>query len=205
MRAAFLASVLLAVAPVGAEPLVQPLTLQNFDPVTSKGRWLINFHAPWCQHCKKLAPVFEKVAHHLHVDRKWGVRVAIVDASKEDELAKRFKIAGYPTIILLQPDGTFHVHKGARTFDNILDFVRRLVPKDESSNLGADKTSSRLTAAGEGALAQFRQLGERAREIVTHLSVAQVALSYWKVGASASSLILVGLASIQYIDARRED
>lgn len=203
MRAALLACVLLAVAPAGAEPLVHPLTLQNFDQVTSKGRWLVNFHAPWCAHCKKLAPVYEKVAQHLHVERKWGVRVANVDASAETELAKRFKILGYPTIIFVQPDGTFHVHKGARTFENILDFVRRLVPKDESGKAGADKTSSRLTAAGEGALARIRQLSERAREIVTSLSVAQVAWSYWKLGASASSLILVGLASIQYIEARR--
>jgi protein disulfide-isomerase-like protein len=205
MRAAFVASILLVITPAGAQPVVQSLTLQNFDQTTSKGRWLINFHAPWCAHCKELAPVYEKVAQHLHADMKSGVRVAKVDAHTEKELAERFKILGYPTIVFLQPDGKYHLHKGKRTFDEIIDFVRRFVPKDDSSKVEEDQASSRLTAASEGALARFRQLGERAREIVTHLSVAQVAWSYWKLGASASGLILVGLASIQYIDARRDE
>jgi len=200
MRAGLLASALL-LAVGRAEPLVSPLTLQNFDQVTANGRWLVSFGTHWCAHCKKLAPVYEKVAQHLH-QHKWAVRVASVDAEAEEELAKRFKILGYPTIIILQPDGTFHVHKGARTFDNLVQFVLRFMPKDESK-VGADTPSSPLTASGEGALARIRLLGERAREIVTHLSVAQVAWSYWKLGASASSLILVGLASIQYIEARR--
>ena len=199
-RAGLLASLLLAVG--RAEPLVHPLTLQNFDKVTANGRWLVSVGTDWCAHCKKLAPVYEKVAQHLH-QHKWAVRVAKVDAETEEELAKRFKILGYPTIIFLQLDGTFHVHKGARTFDNLIQFVLRFMPKDESSKVGADTPSSPLAASGEGALARIRQLGERAREIVAHLSVAQVAWSYWKLGASACSLILAGLASIQYIEARR--
>ena len=50
--------------------------------------WLLEFYAPWCGHCKQLAPIWEKVASEL----QGKVNVAKVDAVENQELALMFKI-----------------------------------------------------------------------------------------------------------------
>lgn len=47
---------------------VATLTAKNFTEITvSNSLVLVKFYAPWCGHCKKLAPEFEKAAKKLKV------------------------------------------------------------------------------------------------------------------------------------------
>jgi len=56
--------------------------------------WVIEFYAPWCGHCKSLAPEYVKAASNL----KGIVRVAAVNCDEEKELAGYFGVKGFPTI-----------------------------------------------------------------------------------------------------------
>jgi len=76
----------------GAETHVKVVGSSNFDRLTSDGTWLLEFYAPWCGHCKRLAPIYEQVAVALN-DK---VHVAKCDATVERGLAARFPISGYP-------------------------------------------------------------------------------------------------------------
>jgi len=60
----------------------------------SKDSWFVEFYAPWCGHCKKLEPEWNKLASDLN----GYVKVAKVDATVNTNLAQRFGVTGYPSI-----------------------------------------------------------------------------------------------------------
>lgn len=96
------------------------LTDENFEEHVAAGRdMLVEFYAPWCGHCKRLQPVWERVA----TDLKASVVVAKVDGTTQRGLAARFPIAGYPTIFFVSAEQDVRKFHGARSAENIKDFA----------------------------------------------------------------------------------
>ncbi|GAC76767.1 thioredoxin/protein disulfide isomerase [Moesziomyces antarcticus T-34] len=58
---------------------------------------LVKYYAPWCGHCKSLAPIYEKVADAF-AHQKETVLIAKVDADKNKELGQKAGIRGFPTL-----------------------------------------------------------------------------------------------------------
>lgn len=75
---------------------VVELTEDNFEELVmnSDDFWLVEFFAPWCGHCKNLAPEWKSAASSLAGKAKLGA----VDATVHQNLASRFEVRGYPTI-----------------------------------------------------------------------------------------------------------
>ncbi|ELR02322.1 Protein disulfide-isomerase erp38 [Pseudogymnoascus destructans] len=81
-----------------AKSAVLDLVPDNFDKIVLSGKpALVEFFAPWCGHCKTLAPVYEELAQAFEFASD-KVSVAKVDADAEKSLGKRFGIQGFPTI-----------------------------------------------------------------------------------------------------------
>ena len=73
------------------------------------------FYAPWCGHCKRSKPEFEKAVE------QGGGKVIMVDATdeKNKDLLQEYNVNGFPTII--KGDGT--PYNGSRTAQDILRFL----------------------------------------------------------------------------------
>ncbi|XP_058515736.1 protein disulfide-isomerase A6 homolog [Ochotona princeps] len=102
------------------------LTDENFNKTVmkdSKNVWFVEFYAPWCGHCKSLAPTWEELATVL----KGKVRVGKVDATTEKILASTYQIQGFPTLKLF-PLGEKNValvkdYEGSRTLEALTNYA----------------------------------------------------------------------------------
>ena len=56
--------------------------------LNSKSLWIVEFFAPWCGHCKALAPEYEKAAKAL----EGIVNIAAVDADAHKDLGGQYGI-----------------------------------------------------------------------------------------------------------------
>eukprot|EP01135_Chromosphaera_perkinsii_P001924 Nk52_evm73s212 gene=Nk52_evmTU73s212 len=99
---------------------VHVLTGENYHESTSEGKWIVKFYAPWCGHCKRVAPVFDDVAGLF----KGRVNFGDVDCTQKEsvEICAANDVKGYPTIKYFDGPQT-EVFKQARTVQGFTAFL----------------------------------------------------------------------------------
>jgi len=108
--------------------------LQNYDEFTAGKVVFIKMFAPWCGHCKKMAPDWNK----LMAEYKDSATQLIADADCTAEgkpICDANGVKGFPTLKHGDPSD-LQDYKGARTYDALKKFIdEELKPVCSPSNL----------------------------------------------------------------------
>jgi protein disulfide isomerase family A protein 3 len=84
---------------------------------------LAEFYAPWCGHCKRLAPEYEIAATKLKRDDN-PVALIKVDCTVETKVCGKYGVSGYPTLKIFKAGEMFSDYQGPREADGIIKYMR---------------------------------------------------------------------------------
>lgn len=129
MKLSLLVSVFLNIVHGSSEEKnhVLALTDKNFSdyvPSTRKIPSLIKFYAPWCGHCKTLAPIFNELAENVQKKLKDKVNIADVDCDEHKDLCQKYGVTGYPTLKWFGVgDGEPEVYSKTRDLEALVEYI----------------------------------------------------------------------------------
>jgi len=81
---------------------------------------LIEFYAPWCGHCKKLAPTYDELGDKMAAEE---VEIVKMDATAND-VPPQFNVRGFPTLFWLPKNTkTPKSYEGGRELDDFVKYI----------------------------------------------------------------------------------
>ncbi|BFZ21065.1 hypothetical protein BsWGS_24104 [Bradybaena similaris] len=124
------------------DPKIGPviLTNDNFSDKIGAGYFFIDFYAPWCGHCKKLAPAWNDLAKTFNPQNK--VTIAKVDCTQSATICKEHGITGYPTLLWFVNGQKIEKYSGQRTYEALKKYV-----SDKLSEDAVDRVDEKLPAS----------------------------------------------------------
>jgi len=115
-----LKNIALLIALVSSASAIE-LSPDNYDAETSGKTVFLKFFAPWCGHCKKLKPDWDKLMAEFNSSATQ--LVADVDCTADGKpLCDANGVKGYPTLKYGDPSD-LQDYQGGRTFDDLKTFV----------------------------------------------------------------------------------
>merc|ERR1712133_51420 len=103
---------------------VKVAVAKNFEELVTKSEKdaLVEFYAPWCGHCKKLAPVYDELAEKLKDE---DVSIVKMDATAND-VPDGYDVRGFPTLYWKAKDSSGpKKYEGGREVDDFLKYISK--------------------------------------------------------------------------------
>jgi protein disulfide-isomerase A1 len=148
--------------PETQEGPVHVIVAHNYEDIVMDNNKdvLVEFYAPWCGHCKALAPKYEELAALYFNDKDFSSKVTIakVDATANDVPDE---IQGFPTIKLFPAGDKLNpvTYQGSRAIDDLAKFVAEngkhkvevVIPSEDAEMPDSESMAHQAPAATEKA------------------------------------------------------
>jgi len=82
---------------------------------------LVDFWAPWCGPCRKMAPVVEEMIAEFASK----IKVAKVNVDENQELSIKYNIRGIPSLLLFKDGKVVGTNVGMVTKSQLIDFINK--------------------------------------------------------------------------------
>jgi len=109
------------------ELAVVELGKDNFEEETKSGVAFVKFFAPWCGHCKRLAPTWEELAKKFKDNA--DVTIGHIDCTAADNtnraLCDSQGVNGFPTLNIYKDGEKAEEYSGKRDLDTLAAFVEK--------------------------------------------------------------------------------
>ncbi|NVK23494.1 MAG: thioredoxin [Gammaproteobacteria bacterium] len=107
------------------------ITLENAQQVlieASKDRLVVaDFWADWCEPCKQLMPILEKLAHEFSEQ----IILAKVNCDEQQQIAGQFGVRNLPTVALLKDGQPVDGFAGVQPESEIRELLQKHLPKPQ--------------------------------------------------------------------------
>nr|OQO15965.1 Protein disulfide-isomerase [Rachicladosporium sp. CCFEE 5018] len=195
MRTAFGLAALAALATASD---VHDLTKDTFKSfVEDHDLVLAEFFAPWCGHCKALAPEYEEAATSL---KEKSIALAKIDCTENQDLCQDFGVEGYPTLKVFRGAENVQPYSGPRKAPAIISYMtKQALPAvsvlGSGDALEEFKTADKVVLVGyfgaddKSSNATFNEVAEELRDNFLFGATSDVALAEAE-GVKQPSIVL---------------
>lgn len=173
-------------------PFIKNVTTATFEAdvmlASQQGFVLLDFWADWCEPCKVLKPVLEKLA----VEYNGAFTLALVNTEEEQLLAQQIGVRSLPTVLLLKDGAPVDQFMGALSESEVRAFLDKhlgdVVPAS-ADNLLADADAHFDDGAYHEAIKTYQaHLEQNPDDVDALLGLAD---SYLQVGESEATLNII--------------
>ncbi|KAL3891459.1 hypothetical protein ACJMK2_003721 [Sinanodonta woodiana] len=113
------------------EPVLS-LNTNNFDETISEDLTFVQFFAPWCDYCKRLAPTWDELGKkYADVEE---IKIAKVDCTQSHDLCFEYNVKSYPTLLLFRNGAKIEEYLKERDLDALSQFVETKKEKMEAKH-----------------------------------------------------------------------
>lgn len=167
------------------------LNRYNFDDNVKQGKWFVKFFAPWCAHCQKIAPIWEKLAD-LAVSKDWPAKIAEVDCTTSKDICERYNVKGYPTLLWIS-EGTRTRYTDDAKLPDFAKFVMTQMGKGKGSSTSSAKPSSGQSTESDE---RKQSAGGSSAVVVQPLQRLRVFVSNWPTPNMTLNIYIFCLGSL---------